>query len=69
MEQLLPELLEQVWGEAFAGREAASRIAATSFVSENKVLPRALNRLDVMHPAPIPIGAEPAATRRGEMVE
>src|SRR6516225_9025534 len=32
-------------------------------------LPRALDRLDVMHPAPVPIGAEPAATRCGEMVE
>jgi hypothetical protein len=29
----------------------------------------ALDRLDVVHPAPIPIGGEPAATRRGEMVE
>ena len=25
--------------------------------------------LHLLHPAPIPIGAEPAATRRGEMVE
>jgi hypothetical protein len=32
-------------------------------------LTRALDRLDVMHPAPIPIGAEPATTWRGEMVE
>ena len=33
------------------------------------LLPRALDRLDVVRPAPIPIRAEPAATRRGEMVE
>jgi len=31
--------------------------------------PVGFDRRDVMHPAPIPIGAEPAATRRGEMVE
>src|SRR5215813_359962 len=30
---------------------------------------RAPDRLDVMHPAPIPIRAEPAATRCGKMVE
>ena len=35
----------------------------------SKELLRALDRLDVMHPAPIPIGAEPAAARCGEMVE
>jgi hypothetical protein len=27
------------------------------------------NRLDVVHAAPIPIGAEPTATRCGEMIE
>jgi hypothetical protein len=32
-------------------------------------LPRALSWLDVTHAAPIPIGAEPAATRRGEMIQ
>jgi hypothetical protein len=32
-------------------------------------LPRALNRLDVVHAAAIPLRAEPAATRCGEMVE
>src|SRR5262249_15467636 len=35
----------------------------------SKELPPALDRLDVMHPTPIPIRAEPAATRCGEMVE
>ena len=34
-----------------------------------KELPRALDRLDVVHAATIPIRAEPAATRSGEMVE
>jgi len=32
-------------------------------------LPRALDWLDVMYPAAIPMRAEPAATRCGEMVE
>jgi len=32
-------------------------------------LPRALDWLDVMHPAAIPTRAEPVATRGGEMVE
>ena len=35
----------------------------------SKELPRALDRLDVVHAATIPIRAEPAATRCGEMVE
>ena len=32
-------------------------------------LPHALDWLDVMHPTAIPLRAEPAATRCGEMVE
>jgi len=32
-------------------------------------LPRALDRLDVVNAAAIPMGAEPVATRCGEMVE
>jgi len=35
----------------------------------SKELQRALDRLDVVHPAPIPIRAEPAATWCGQMVE
>jgi hypothetical protein len=35
----------------------------------HKELPRALDRLDVVHAAAIPLRAEPAATRCGEMVE
>ena len=47
------------------------RASAHSRVSQALLAaaPIGFDRLDVMHPTPIPIGAEPAATRRGEMVE
>jgi len=35
----------------------------------HKQLPRALDRVDVVHAAAVPLRAEPAATRCGEMVE
>ena len=45
---------------------AASRVGSWPCVN-SRVL--ALNRFDVMYPAAIPLRAEPAATRCGEMVE
>src|SRR5215510_14780347 len=46
----------------------SSRIEFTASCCE-AALASASDRLDVMHPAAIPLGAEPAATRCGEMVE
>src|SRR5262249_5448636 len=46
------------------------RASAHSRVSQALLAaPVGFDRLDVMHPTPIPIGAEPTATRSGERVE
>jgi hypothetical protein len=54
-----------------ASRAAARRVAVLSQagLGSHDLLPRALNRLDVVHAAAIPLRAEPTAIRCGEMVE
>src|SRR6516225_7917799 len=57
---------------ASSWRTSSSRPRASAHSRVSQALlaaPVGFDRLDVMHPTPIPIGAEPAATRCGEMVE